>query len=84
MRRSGIGTTAAAGKAHAILDGDGMCLRERADGYYWKAKGVRKEHGPFGSLVDALDDIQREAGSDLIGEAEDRIDEIGYEAAFPA
>jgi hypothetical protein len=59
-------------------------VRERADGYYWKAKGVRKEHGPFGSLVDALDAIQREAGADLIGEPEDWTDEIGYEAAYTA
>jgi hypothetical protein len=70
--------------SHAILDADGLCLHEGADGYYWKAKGVRQMHGPFASLVEALDDIQREAGADLIGEAEDWIDEVGYEAAYPA
>ena len=56
---------------------------ERADGYYWKAKGGRRTHGPFGSLVDALDDIQRDGGADLIGEPEDWIDDVGYEAAYP-
>jgi hypothetical protein len=68
---------------HAVLDSDGLCVNERAEGYFWKLKGVRREHGPFESLVDALDDIQRRVGSDLIGEPEDWIDDVGYEAAYP-
>lgn len=81
--RTAIRTKARHG-AHAVLQNGGLCVDERADGYYWTAKGARRTHGPFDSLVDALDDIQREAGADLVGEAEDWIDDVGYEAAFPA
>ena len=31
-----------------------------------------------------VDDIEREAGADLVGEPEDWIDDVGYEAAYPA
>ncbi len=79
-------TTTARSRArgHAFLEGGGLCVDERADGYYWKAKGVRDVHGPFASLVEALDDLQRESGSDLVGDPEDWIDDVGYEAAYPA
>jgi hypothetical protein len=69
---------------YPVLDRGGLCVDERTDGYYWKAKGVRHVHGPFASLVDALDDVQREAGADLVGDPEDWIDDVGYEAAYPA
>jgi hypothetical protein len=84
MRTQATGRTRARADGHAIFDSRGRCVDERSDGYYWKAKGARQTHGPFASLVDALDDIQREAGSDVIGEPEDWIDEVGYEAAYPA
>jgi hypothetical protein len=83
MRANGI-ERARAHDTRSMLDNGGLCVDERADGYYWKAKGVRQIHGPFDSLVDALDDIQREAGADLVGEPEDWIEEVGYEAAYPA
>jgi len=82
--RTHIGRTKAPGGAHHVMDSGGLCVDERSDGYYWKAKGTRDTHGPFGSLVDALDDLQRESGSDLVGEPEDWIDDVGYEAAYPA
>jgi hypothetical protein len=67
-----------------VLDANGLCVSEAADGYYWKAKGARAMHGPFVSLVDALDDVQRESGADLVGDADDWLEDVGYEAAFPA
>jgi hypothetical protein len=70
--------------AARVLESGGLCVNECSDGYFWKLKGVKQEHGPFGTLVDALDDIQKSVGSDLIGEPEDWIDEVGYEAAYPA
>jgi hypothetical protein len=82
--RTHIGRTKLRIAAHPVINGDGLCVDERSDGYYWKAKGARDTRGPFGSLVDALDDIQREAGSDLVGEPEDWLDDVGYESAYPA
>lgn len=82
--RTSTGRAKAHNGSHAVLDGSTLCLHEGTDGFYWKAKGVRQTHGPFPSLVEALDDIQREAGADLVGEPEDWIDEVGYEAAYPA
>ena len=84
MRTHGNGGTKTRNAQHPVLDSGGLCVDERADGYYWRAKGTRDTHGPFASLVDALDDIQREAGVDLVGEPEDWLDDVGYEAAYPA
>jgi hypothetical protein len=77
-------STTTKARSHAFFESGDLHVDERDDGYYWNAKGSREMHGPFGSLVDALDDIQQRAGSDLIGEPEDWIDDVGYEAAYPA
>lgn len=71
-------------RGHACFETGDLHVDERADGYYWNARGRRGAHGPFASLVDALDDIQRDGGTDLIGEPEDWVDDVGYEAAYPA
>ena len=66
-----------------VVDSGGLVVRHGHGGYYWKTKDLREEHGPFESLVEALDDVDRQAGADRIGEPEDWLDSVGYEAAFP-
>ena len=31
----------------------------RPDGYYWQSKGDGKEYGPFATLLEAMQDMQR-------------------------
>ena len=83
MRTTSTGKAGRRSAEHPAIDALGVYLHECADGYYWRAKGVRRSHGPFTTLVDALDDIQRESGADLVGDPEDWIDDVGYEAAYP-
>lgn len=51
--------------APAPSEHDKSCVFERPDGFYWQAKGNRREYGPFATLVDALADLAvAEAPSD--------------------
>jgi hypothetical protein len=83
VRSSSGSIRKAAGRSAAVFDAGGVRVRDRSDGYYWKFGGVSGEHGPFETLVDALDDAERGAGVDRVGEADAGLDNIGYEAAFP-
>lgn len=39
-------------------DYDRTRIIERPDGVYWRAKGEPREHGPFGTLLEAVLDMQ--------------------------
>jgi len=39
-------------------------LIERPDGYYWQNKLTEKLHGPFATLLDAMEDTQYREDSD--------------------
>ena len=56
-------------------DFDFGAVIERADGYYWRFKGVDIEHGPFASPIDAIsamedDDLSPDSADVEAGEAE--------------
>lgn len=40
-------------------DFDSTRLIERPDGFYWKAKGASREYGPFSTLLEAVQDMER-------------------------
>jgi hypothetical protein len=72
-----------AGNAQAVIfDSGGILVQERERSYFWRLKGTRAEYGPFDTLIDALDDVERRGSADLIGNREDWLDDVGYEAAF--
>jgi hypothetical protein len=68
--------------AEVIFDQGGVLILDRKGGAFWRLKRTGTEHGPFKTLIDALDDFERRAGADPVGEPEDWLDEIGYEAAY--
>jgi hypothetical protein len=37
-------------------------ILERPDGFYWRAKGEAREHGPFATLFEAVQDMQSSDG----------------------
>jgi len=37
---------------------DMMRIIGRPDGFYWRVKGTAREHGPFATLLEALEDMQ--------------------------
>jgi hypothetical protein len=81
--RVSIRKAAGRGAAGGVFDAGGVRVPDRSDGYYWKFEGGNGEHGPFETLVHALDDAERGAGVDRIGKPDAFLDNIGYEAAFP-
>ena len=39
-------------------DYDSTRIIERPDGFYWQAKDGEREYGPFGTLLEAVEDMQ--------------------------
>lgn len=73
-------------------DYDRNRIIERPDGFYWRPRGASREYGPFGTLVEAVTDMQLaddetpEPGESL-AEAEDEIgiaDWVDPETGEPA
>ena len=59
-------------------DYDRTRIIERPDGFYWQDKESVKEYGPFGTLLEAVEDMQYHEDSDYepgetLEEAEDEI-----------
>jgi hypothetical protein len=46
-------------------DYDQTRVIERPDGFYWQAKTDERDHGPFSTLLETLQDIQRSDESAL-------------------
>ncbi len=52
-------------------------ILERPDGYYWQAKDGGREYGPFGSLLEAVQDM--EAGGEEAQEPGETLQEAEAE-----
>lgn len=64
-------------------DYDRTRLLERPDGFYWQAKDGGREYGPFGTLLEAVLDMQASDGAGVepgesLEEAESEIGIAGY------
>lgn len=64
-------------------DYDTTRIIERPDGFYWQDKETIKEYGPFGTLMEAIADMQYNAEDDYgpaesLEEAEDEIGINGW------
>ena len=62
-----------------VPDYDGNRIIERPDGFYWQSLDGTVEHGPFVSLLEAVQDMQFQDDIDEgVGESvEEAEDEIG-------
>lgn len=64
-------------------DYDNARIIERPDGFYWQDKESVKEYGPFGTLLEAVEDMQYNDEGDYepaetLEEAEDEIGINGW------
>lgn len=50
---------------------------ERPDGFYWRYLGVSEEFGPFGTLIEAVEDMKDNADATL--ESEQTLAEVENE-----
>lgn len=52
-------------KAETFPDYDKTRVIERPDGFYWQSQTDGREAGPFPTLIEAIQDMQYEAESDV-------------------
>ncbi len=48
-------------------DFDRARIIERPDGFYWQSKDADREHGPFSTLLEAVNDMQYRDDGDFEG-----------------